>query len=136
MALIALDIDGTIESQNEKSEYVNGPIKIADLFLLEDAHFICLVSPSPFYPRLEDNITPMFPIFAKWGSDTMRWKNLIDAEKHWKESQFGDDLQLKLYVSNNKDYNEAKKAGFAYIEADQFANMIPHNTPEENGPPW
>lgn len=119
--LIALDNDGTIECKDESSEYVNGPIPIAVLEILNKWHTVVIVSPSPYYPK-KPNREPLFPICAQYGSDTMRHVNLMGALNYFRSTHNGLDPSLCLYVSNNGDYKEAEKAGFIYIDAKMFAN--------------
>lgn len=111
-----MDIDGTIESTEEKSEYVNGPIKIIHLYTLELDHKIVLVSPSPYFPKNMKGES-IYPIIADFGSGEMRYANLLKAKDVYPQRD-----NLYLYVSNNGDYKEAQKAGFIYIDAQMFAN--------------
>lgn len=120
--LICFDVDGTIESIEANSEYVSGPVELKTLVKLQNHNVICVVSPSPYFPKGPMGL-PLFPVFAEWGSDTYRHQNLLDALK-WYNDIFQDDPPLKLYVSNNGDYIEAEKAGFIYVDADTFARSF------------
>src|SRR3972149_4100712 len=116
MALIAFDIDGVLETNDEKSEYVRGPVSPFQLHVLQLNHKVVMVSPSPYYFK---NIKgeSRYPIIADYGSNEMRHQNLLKAKEKYPQRD-----KLYLYVSDNGDYAEAKKAGFIYIDALMFAN--------------
>lgn len=114
MNLFAFDVDGTLECKEEKSEYINGPVKISTLVRLSIYNKIVIVSPSPYYPKHSDGVS-LFPIFAEYESNTYRHKNLLDAEKSFPVDG------LKIYVSDNGDHKEADKAGFIFITEKEFA---------------
>lgn len=119
--LIAFDVDGIFKQDSKESDYVKGPIDPVEVLLkFHDKHFnlCCIVSPSPYYPKNKDG-SSMFPIYAKEASVTMRHKNLLDAVE--------DTLvkpDIKLYISDNGDHKEAKKAGFIYVDVNDFKNML------------
>jgi len=118
--LICFDVDGIFEQPDEESQYVKGPI---DPFIVRD-HFVhhdsavMIVSPSPYFPK-DINGKPLFEKHAKWESNTMRWKNLVDCQKACMVPP-----DLKLYVSDNGDFKEAKKAGFIYVDVNDFEKMM------------
>jgi hypothetical protein len=122
--LIAFDIDDTIGSKEESSEYVNGPIPVPVLLELAKSCVIVMVSPSPYYPKDAEGKS-IFPRCCEYGSDTMRHVNL-EAARQYYVNNLGMRPQLKLYVSNNGDYKEAEKAGFIYIDAVMFDNGFPN----------
>jgi len=118
--LICFDVDGIFEQREEESQYVKGPL---DPFELRD-HFcdhdsVCMiVSPSPYFPK-DINGEPLFEKHAEWESNTMRWKNLIDCQKACIVPP-----DIKIYVSDNGDFKEAKKAGFIYCDINDFDEMM------------
>lgn len=114
LGLICFDIDGTLECKEEDSQYINGPVKLRTLERLSKDYQIAMVSPSPYYPKHSDG-SNLYPVFAQYGSDTMRHKNLLDALKAF--PTYG----VKLYVSNNGDKKEADKADFVFIDEVNFA---------------
>lgn len=101
-----------------ESDYVRGVINTSSLRKLSRRAVITMVSPSPFYPKESDG-SPTFPIFANEASSTYRHSNLNDSVDYCKKT-FGETPTLKLYVSNNGDLEEARKAGFVYIDAVNF----------------
>jgi hypothetical protein len=118
LGLICFDTDGTLECKEENSQYINGPVKLSTLERLSKDYQIVIVSPSPYYPKYDDGKS-IYPIFAEYGSNTMRHKNLSDALK-----AFPTD-GVKIYVSNNGDREEANKADFIFIDEVSFAET--HN---------
>ena len=117
MTLIAFDVDGTLECKEENSQYISGPVKLNHLLWLStDFHnVIVMVSPSPYAPK--EDIKEIFIRESQYGSNTMRHRNLLKAKEKYPQKD-----NLYLYVSDNGDYAEAKKAGFIYIDALMFAN--------------
>jgi len=108
MTLFCFDVDGTLDCSN-------GPITVAMLDLLAQStspYTVVIVSPSGAYtgglPRIANNAT--------------RKENLIAAREAF-TAQHGHSPLVCLYVSDNKDYTEAEAAGFAYIEASEFAKI-------------
>jgi hypothetical protein len=122
--ILAFDIDGTLltKEMDDEGEYMKGLIRTEELTALSEKGFsITIVSPSPFYPKNKDGI-PMFQMFQEWGGDTMRWKNLADAENYFGKAD------LKLYISNNGDRKEAQKAGYIYVDVNEFRDMLDSST--------
>ena len=107
--LLCFDTDGVI--QTGKPE---GPVETKWLELLQsNGAIVVLVSPSPNCPKGRNNL----PLFTQIASKSRR-ENLEDAVK-WVQS-YGFDPILKLYVSDNGDWREAKDAGFTYIASEMF----------------
>lgn len=127
--LLAFDTDGIFQCMNYYSHddkvwfedgYIAGPIDpmkvrneikpIADIYV---------VSESPFYPKEPDG-TPMFEVI---NSEPGRYLNLLASyNKYW--DKYGQEPKVKLYVSDNGDYNEAAKAEFTYIRHDVFLKTM------------
>ena len=119
--IICFDVDGIFQQREEQSQYVTGPINpdyVNDNFNDKKDSICFVVSPSPYYPKGK-NGEPMFSTFAQWQSNTMRWKNLVDAV---------DSLtvrpDVRIYVSDNGDMKEAQKAGFIYCDVMDFQKMM------------
>lgn len=107
--LIAFDTDGVLETGKPA-----GPVEIRRLEKLQsDGAIIVLVSPSPNCPKGRNNL----PLFTQIATKTRR-ENLEEAAK-WAQG-YGLDPILKLYVSDNGDWREAKDAGFTYIASEMF----------------
>lgn len=100
MAVYAFDVDGTIETSA-------GPVTILQLArLLEQGHFVYIVSPSPLRPH-------GFPVVLPHGGGS-RQENLRAVQ------QMHPDEDLFIYVSDNGDIGEAHAAGFVYVRHDEF----------------
>ena len=91
--LICFDIDGTLltDKMENEGQYVKGIIPESELRRLQTLGFdIAIVSPSPFNPN-------GFPVFAEYGSNEYRWKNVDDAISYYRQNRFNtiyvDDLQ-------------------------------------------
>jgi hypothetical protein len=104
LVLICLDVDGTLNTSQM------GPVSMAFVWTLHanaSPHLaVAVVSPSTAWPW-EQGI-PWF----KDGAN--RRDNLLAAAATFPSA-------IRLYVSNNLDQAEAVAAGFAYIEAADFA---------------
>ena len=118
--LLCFDIDGTIETQTENSEHINGPVKISTLHTLSQNCEIFLVSSSPYHPKFKSGKL-MFLLQNKYELKSERHKNLLDSLSNYVKTH-KKFPPLKLYISNDQDWLEAKKAGFVYVDAQMFAN--------------
>ena len=119
--LIAFDVDGIFQQKEEDSQYVKGPLDPRDIEVAFNDNFNCtcmIVSPSPYYPRKNDK-TSLFDRHCEWESNTMRWKNLVDCVKSCMVKP-----DIRIYVSDNGDVKEAKKAGFIYVDVNDFKHMM------------
>jgi len=103
MTLLCFDVDGTLDCSN-------GPVSVTRLNEWHDdpeGPNVVIVSPSGAYvghlPRCSDKPTR---------------RECLNAAARMVGVQ---DQDLLLYVSDNKDYEEAHAAGFCYIEAAEFA---------------
>ncbi len=111
MILFAFDVDGTLDTSG-------GPISFglfATLSTYGLVHFlhVAIVSPSGAWPK------GAFPHFDFAAPDGGRQANLERAK-----AAFPEDV-VWIYISDNKDYDAAAAAGFAYIEAAEFAKGLP-----------
>jgi len=119
--MIAFDVDGIFKQDSKESEYVKGPLDPTKVKVMyDDGHFntCVIVSPSPYFPC--DNAgKSLFKRYCKESSNTYRHKNLLDAV---------DDCMvkpdIKIYVSDNGDVAEARKAGFLYCDVKDFVAMM------------
>lgn len=118
--LICFDTDGTLltEEMIDGGQYVMGVIPTDILSSLEQRGFsICIVSPSPYYPKYE-NGSPIFRMSNREASGTYRHANLLSAVEQ--VSALGITPERKIYVSDNGDKNEADKAGFEFMTPQDF----------------
>lgn len=53
----------------------------------------------------------------------MRYKNLQNAEQVYKK-KYNVLPSLKFYISDNGDYDQAKKTGVIYIDSKTFADGV------------
>lgn len=95
--VIAYDVDGTLWTSN-------GPITEERFLQLNENNLSFIVSPSPAGEGI--------PVLHVSGPD--RLTNLLRVKT------ISGPADLYLYISDNKDYQIAKDAGFTYIEAAQF----------------
>jgi hypothetical protein len=101
--VIAFDVDGTIETSS-------GPVTVARLEELQALGVdVWIVSPSGLSPNRRTTKPTIFP-------ESIAGDRVINL-KSVKSTIRAD---LYFYVSDNKDYDAAKQAGFSYIEAGQF----------------
>jgi hypothetical protein len=63
----------------------------------------------------------MFLLQNKYELKSERHKNLLDSLSNYVKTH-KKFPPLKLYISNDQDWLEAKKAGFVYVDAQMFAN--------------
>lgn len=96
--IFAFDVDGTLETSG-------GPVTTAMLQYLARFGEVVIVSPSPHKPE-------GFKVIA----DSSREENLKTAG--------GKERTLRFYVSDNGDSEIARKAGFAYVDREDFASMM------------
>lgn len=94
--LFCFDVDGTLLCDEMKGmgQYVEGIIRTDYLDILHGAgHHIAICSPSPYYPH-------KYQVFAKFGSNEYRWKNVADAMDCYQISKdstvYIDDLEANL----------------------------------------
>lgn len=113
--VIAFDVDGTIETSS-------GPVKVERMIeLAERGVAIWIVSPSGLSPNRRTTNPTHFP--ESINND--RATNLVAVKAMYPPDPTDANLHgyfshIFLYVSDNKDYEAAKQAGFSYIEASQF----------------
>jgi len=115
--LVMFDTDGTLEIPSEPA--FSGPIKIKALDKITNMCEIFIVSESPFYPKNDDG-TPRFPLVNKKPS---RWLNLTECIRLYTE-KYKIIPQVRLYVSDNGDIDEARKAGVTYIKHTLFLQTL------------
>jgi hypothetical protein len=127
--LMCFDTDGIFQCLNyysteDKTWFVDGyiagpidPMKVRNE--VKPIADVYVVSESPFYPKEPDG-TPMFEVI---NSEPGRYLNLLACyNKYW--DKYGQEPKVKLYVSDNGDYNEAAKAEFTYIRHDLFLKTM------------
>ena len=118
--LIAFDVDGIFKQEQEQSEYVAGQLDAEkiDVMYNDGINSKCvIVSSSPYYPK--KNGKSLWELYAKNETNDMRYKNLLDSV-----SALTDNVDLKLYVSDNGDYDQAEKAGFIYVDVNDFQKIF------------
>ena len=115
-ALLMFDTDGTLEVLSEPA--FSGPILIKALDKLKETCEIFIVSESPFYPKNDDG-SPRFPLVNK----KSRWENLTECVKIYAE-KYDKIPQVRLYISDNGDIDEARKAGVTYIKHTLFSQTL------------
>lgn len=125
--LLAFDTDGTFWTDEEKSEYVSGPIdpRELDSKLMRNNYVDVLltravvVSESPYYPK--DSFGN--PIFKLCNTSGNRFQNLLSA-KIWFAGEFGRP-DICIYVDDLDIWRkDAHNAGFAFINAEKFADSL------------
>jgi hypothetical protein len=101
--VIAFDVDGTLDSSQ-------GPVPVLRLTELRGYGFhIWIVSPSSNRPGgFEEAVT----------GERVANLRQVRIEELSRDPLAGTFVYL--YVSDNKDYDAARQAGFSYIEAGQF----------------
>jgi hypothetical protein len=112
--VIAFDVDGTLETSA-------GPVKIDRMNdLIKAGVDVWIVSPSGLSPNRRTTEPTNFPEVINGD----RLANLNKVKESYGAGAVAQWLNgapfLFLYVSDNKDYDIAKQAGFSYIEAQQF----------------
>jgi len=108
--VIAFDIDGTVDTSS-------GPVTVARMKALADSFAnVWIVSPSGLSP----NRRTTDPTKFKEAINGDRVTNLRNVKQAEFENENVEQMTIYLYVSDNKDYDAAKQAGFSYIEASQF----------------
>ncbi len=121
--LIAFDVDGIFKQKEELSEYIVGQLDAEkiDRMYNDGVDSKCvIVSPSPYYPKRDGKA--LWELFVNHETNDMRHQNLIDSA-----NAISDDVDTKLYVSDNGDYDEARKSGFIYVDAVDFHQAIEEN---------
>ncbi len=117
MILLAFDVDGTLSCSN-------GPVSLEWVERVHSSGLarVMIVSPSRMYqgplPRQSDLATRGENLKAAW---------------HWAERNWPGEIHLRMYVSDNKDLEEARAAGFCYVEASNFADGIVDRARKEGG---
>jgi hypothetical protein len=113
--VIAFDIDGCVETSS-------GPVKVDRMKKLAGMGCdIWIVSPSGLSPNRRTTDPTNFP--ESINGD--RLTNLLTIKNQYPPKPDNPIIEkefshLFLYVSDNKDYDIAKQAGYSYIEASQF----------------
>jgi len=101
MLLLAFDVDGTLWTSN-------GKVTEEMLVKLELAGSkVVIVSPSTARPKGWDEFI----------DGPARRDNLLKARERW-------PFSVRIYVSDNGDVEEAKAAGFLYVDREDFAEMM------------
>lgn len=120
--LVCLDVDGTLDSGESMPDTFKGCIdvnKLYDKMLCDESMGIYVVSESPYYPKNKDGE----PLFERCvGVANNREMNLVDARSKY-SYQCGENIDLRLYVSDNGDIAVAKNAKFIYVTPELFADM-------------
>jgi len=118
--LIAWDVDGIFTQKDEQSEYIAGVIdadKIDRMYNDGIDSKCVIVSSSPYYPK--KNGKSLWELYTKNETNDMRYQNLLDSV-----NALSVNVDLKLYVSDNGDYDQAEKAGFIYVDVNDFQNLF------------
>jgi len=120
--LICFDVDG-IFIQLEKIEYISGPIQPLDVLKLEQKGvYVTIVSPSPYFPKNSENDS-LFEICNLEQENDRRYVNLEYSKKKYFE-KFNKFPIHCIYISDNEDYEQAKKSGFVYLDVNDFENIL------------
>ncbi|PBO84872.1 MAG: hypothetical protein COA77_07220 [Thaumarchaeota archaeon] len=121
--IIAFDVDGIFTQGEELSEYVLGYLDAEKINQMHNDGIdskCVIVSPSPYYPKRDGK--SLWELFTSHETKDMRHQNLIDSV-----NAVSGDIDMKIYVSDNDDYDEAKKAGFIYVDVLDFYKAIEEN---------
>ena len=119
--IIAFDVDGIFKQDVSVSEYVDGILDAEKIDRLYNDGVISkcvIVSPSPYYHK--KNGKSIWELYNKHETNDMRHQNLLDSVESL-------DVDVKLYVSDNEDYDQAKKAGFTYVDVNDFQKAVESN---------
>jgi len=121
--IIAFDVDGIFKQDVSVSEYVDGILdaeKIDERFNDGINSKCVIVSPSPYYHKRDGK--SIWELFNKHETNDMRHQNLLDSV-----NSISGEIDTKIYVSDNGDYDEAKKAGFIYVDVNDFYKAVESN---------
>ena len=125
--LLAFDTDGTFWTDEEKSEYICGMIdpRELDSKLMKNNYVDVLlmravvVSESPYYPKTLGG-EPLFELCNTFGN---RFYNLLKAKEAFTKKYGAPDICI--YVDDLDIWRkDAHNAGFAFINAEKFADMF------------
>lgn len=120
--LLAFDVDGVFKQTNKDLETFSGPVDPEFVKQLEDnGYIISIVSPSPNYPKVynkgQAKFISMFPMIMY---NRSRTENLEITRLHY-EKIYGQ--MNRIYVSDNGDKKDSERAGFVYIEPEEFIKI-------------
>lgn len=121
-ALICFDVDG-IFIQSEQIDYVSGPINPSDIMNLEkQGVFVTIVSPSPYFPKNSEN-TSLFELCNSEPENDRRHINLENSKERYFQ-KYNRQPENCIYISDNEDYDESEKAGFVYVDVNDFVDYL------------
>ncbi|KEQ56549.1 hypothetical protein SCCGRSA3_02038 [Marine Group I thaumarchaeote SCGC RSA3] len=121
--LLCFDVDGVFHTNEIDEPHISGNINPKLVEQLDDKLFAkSIVSPSPYYPKDSQNHS-LFILHNKHENNEERYKNLLESYQYFTQIRREKPI-ISLYISDNEDIDQAKKANFHYIDNITFGKVL------------